>query len=157
MTDTLSEKHHLIHASLNFFNQRKKYFIYTAFLLLPHVSIADDLCFEIDCLDCGESYQPQHIRIKDIGLSTFSGYVQANDDGQWGTATVAIIKGSSFIFSNDLGAAQYLYDIDLNSYDGNTAIGTRYSAKYKKNAGEIKTEFSVNPERQIQLVSTACS
>lgn len=133
----------------------KKYFVYAFILLFSPLSMAEDVCFDMQCLDCAETYEAQHLRIKDFGLSTLSGYVQANDDS-WGSSAVAIVKGNSFVFARHNSKDQDLYDIDLNSYDGNTALGTRYRTQYQVNKGETKHEYTVRGERQMQLVLMAC-
>lgn len=124
----------------------KKYLVIVFMLLMPKISIAGDICLNMLCSDCDASYTQQHLRIKDVvDATTFSGYVQANDNS-FGVPAYMVIKGSSLIFSRVAGngVKTYFYDVDLTTWNGTSITGVRHAAKYSHSNGVPYTKLSDN-------------
>ncbi len=124
---------------------------------VAQIALAEDLCLDIQCPDCNSTPAPQYIRLIDSGPTIWTGYVQANDNS-FGYPMVGILKGSDFVFAryNNGKDTQYLYDVDLTSWDGSSAVGTRYRAKYRLKSDGSGTEYQQGSSNQLRVELISC-
>ena len=134
----------------------KKLLIVVFLLLLPGISMAGDLCFDMQCPDCNSTYTPQYLRVIDvISPTNFSGYIQAYDNS-WGAPTYIIFKGNNLLFSRKSGSVSekiYSYDVDLATWNGLSLSGVRHSVIYHKKRG---IPYSLRDDNQLTLQVVAC-
>ena len=131
----------------------KKLLIVVFLLLLPGISMAGDLCFDMQCPDCN-NYAPQYLKVIDvIGTSNFAGYIQAYDNS-WGVATYIAFKGSSLVFSRMRnGVKNYFYDVDLATWNGLSLSGVSHRVLYSLTKG---VPYRLLEDNQLTLQVTAC-
>ena len=117
------------------------------------VGIADmvwDYCLNIECPDCGVSYQPRQLRINlDLETSTFNGIVQAQDNS-FGSAASGALMGDSALFSFWASDTRTLHFFNINL---STLTGVTQATRYDYNSN---VPYDVLATMTTNLVITSC-
>ncbi len=131
--------------------------VFAYLLFVAQIVLAEDICFDMQCPDCNSAYTPQYIRLIDSGPASWAGYVQANDNS-FGYPMVGILKGSDFVFARYSNGkdTQFLYEVDLTSWDGRSALGTRYRAKYRLRSDGSGTDYQQKSPNQLRVELISC-
>ncbi len=135
----------------------KKVIIVLFGLIMIEPAFAWNICFNMECSDCSDSYTPQQLRMEFNGAnSSFVGIVQANDDSFGRIAVGGIRSDGHVVFVRPRNKATYVYayDIDLNTFNGvDTITGTRTELNYGYTEG---VNFSIGNTNQTSLFLTQC-
>ena len=106
------------------------------------------------CEDCND-YTPQQLRVNYVpDNGVIFGIVQA-EDNSFGVATSGVVTNGHIYFSRPRASGKnYIYDIDLYTFDGiDTVNGTRANLNYGYTQ-EIK--FSLSNTKQVSMKLVQC-